>query len=185
VLISLGQPVARLPSAPPGDIIENRPGALGAGSTNHAFQRVLSHETARFSGDDRGGNSFGNLWAGHRIAHAADTKRHIHASPAEAMRSPRETEMFVTALRVGIDPEGKDYMAVVDVDPASKTYSKVVHRVMMPQAGDELHHFGWNACASCHASSERARRYLIVPGIRSGRIHVIDAVEPRSAKMPR
>jgi selenium-binding protein 1 len=48
----------------------------------------------------------------------------------------------------------------------------------MPYAGDELHHFGWNACSSCfcpyspHPHMER--RYLIVPGLRSSRIHVID-----------
>ncbi len=76
------------------------------------------------------------------------------------MRSPREKELFVTALRVGIEPDGKDYLAVVDVDPQSPTYSQVVHRVMMPHSGDELHHFGWNACASCHADPDKARRVL-------------------------
>ena len=48
----------------------------------------------------------------------------------------------------------------------------------MPHAGDELHHFGWNACSSClcpyapHPHMER--RYLIVPGINSSRIHILD-----------
>jgi selenium-binding protein 1 len=48
----------------------------------------------------------------------------------------------------------------------------------MPNSGDELHHFGWNACSSClcpfapHAHVER--RYLIVPGLRSSRIHILD-----------
>ena len=71
-----------------------------------------------------------------------------------------------------------DAIAVVDVDPASKSYSRVVGQVDMPNAGDELHHFGWNACSSClspyapHAHMER--RYLIVPGLRSSRIHIID-----------
>ncbi len=112
-----------------------------------------------------------------RGADKASQKRAIYASPVEAMKAPREKEMFVTALRVGIDTKGTDYLAVVDVDPASKNYSKVVHRVMMPTPGDELHHFGWNACSSCHADPDKSRRYLIVPGIRSGRIHVIDAAE--------
>ena len=87
-----------------------------------------------------------------------------YASPAEAMRSPRKREVFVTALRVGIDDAKPDYLATVDVDPASPTYSKVVHRLAMPNVGDELHHFGWNACSSCHADpsqvaplSDRAR----------------------------
>ena len=46
----------------------------------------------------------------------------------------------------------------------------------LTQTGDELHHFGWNACSSClcpyvpHPHMER--RYLIVPGLRSSRIHI-------------
>jgi methanethiol oxidase len=113
----------------------------------------------------------------------ADGKCRTYASPKEAMSSPRETDLFVTALRVGIDANGHDYLATVDVDPASPTYSKVVHRLAMPNAGDELHHFGWNACSSCHVDASKQRRYLIVPGFRSGRIHVIDAANPRAATM--
>lgn len=47
--------------------------------------------------------------------------------------------------------------------------------------------FGWNACSSSlspltgHAFLER--RYLIIPGIRSSRIYVIDAKEPLKAKI--
>jgi selenium-binding protein 1 len=69
-------------------------------------------------------------------------------------------------------------MAVLDVDPESKAYGNVVGRVDMPFAGDELHHFGWNACSSClcpyapHPHMER--RYLIVPGLRSSRVHILD-----------
>jgi selenium-binding protein 1 len=53
-----------------------------------------------------------------------------------------------------------------------------VHRLDMPNVGDELHHFGWNACSSAlcppapHPHLER--RYLIVPGLRSSRIYVVD-----------
>jgi hypothetical protein len=36
----------------------------------------------------------------------------------------------------------------VDVIPKSKTYSQIVHQVIMPNKGDEFHHFGWNACSS-------------------------------------
>ena len=53
----------------------------------------------------------------------------------------------------------------------------MIHRLKMPHTGDELHHFGWNACASCHG--ERARRFLVVPGLVSGRIHVIDTEDQR------
>lgn len=106
-----------------------------------------------------------------------------YASPQEAIKAPREKDLFVTALRVGIEGGRNDYLATVDVDPASPTYSTVVSRLAMPHAGDELHHFGWNACSSCHADPAHARRYLIVPGLKSGRIHVIDAANPRDLKM--
>ena len=40
-----------------------------------------------------------------------------------------------------------DAIAVLDLDRPS-SYGQVIHRVdMVP--GDELHHFGWNACSSC------------------------------------
>jgi selenium-binding protein 1 len=117
---------------------------------------------------------------GHEHAGAAECR--TYASPAEAIASPRETDLFVTALRVGINDKQPDYLAVVDVDPASKTYSQVVHRAMMPTPGDELHHFGWNACSSCHGPKGAMRRYLIVPGLKSGNIYVLDAENPRALK---
>ena len=58
----------------------------------------------------------------------------------------------------------------------------------MPNAGNELHHFGWNACSAAlcpyspHPHVER--RYLLVPGLRSSRIHVIDTKpDPREPKI--
>lgn len=112
--------------------------------------------------------------------HGAEEKTPGFASPAEAMKSPRETVLFVTC--VSIDPKKPDYLAVVDVDPTSTTYGKVVHRLRMPNLGDELHHFGWNICSSCHGKPGD-RRYLVVPGLKSGRIHIIDAKNPRDLKM--
>ena len=47
-----------------------------------------------------------------------------------------------------------------------------------PQGGNELHHFGWNACSShlCpYAPNPHIeRRYLVVPGTHSSRIHILD-----------
>src|SRR4029077_18173654 len=74
-----------------------------------------------------------------------------------------------------------DYLATIDVDPASKTYSQVIHRLKMPNIGDELHHFGWNACAGCHGKCER--RYLILPGLVSSRIHIVDTQNPSEPKL--
>ena len=74
------------------------------------------------------------------------------------------------------------------VDPKSKSYSTIIGNVAMPNVGDELHHFGWNACSSClcpnapHAHVER--RYLVVPGLRSSRIHILDTKpDPRQPKI--
>src|SRR5579863_3070812 len=60
--------------------------------------------------------------------------------------------------------------------------------VTMPNKGDEFHHFGWNACSSAlsplagHAFVER--RYLIIPGIRSSRIYVVDTKpDPTKARI--
>ncbi|HEV3137551.1 MAG TPA: selenium-binding family protein [Pirellulales bacterium] len=113
----------------------------------------------------------------------AQSQCRTYASPQEAMLAPREKEVIVTALRVGINAEQPDYLATVDTDPDSPSYGKIVNRMVMPNVGDELHHFGWNACSSCHGDPTKARRYLIVPGLRSGRIYVIDALEPRDLKL--
>src|SRR6202166_4328931 len=101
----------------------------------------------------------------------------FYPSPKLAGQAPAEKLAYVAALNAngGKQP---DALVVVDVDPSSKKYGKVVGRVDMPNVGDELHHFGWNACSSAlcpyapHPHVER--RYLIVPGLRSSRIHVID-----------
>jgi selenium-binding protein 1 len=113
-------------------------------------------------------------------AHDAPAGR-TFATPADAMSGPRETLLYVTAVHTGEGVRSPDYLATVDVDPGSPNYSRVVHRLPMPNIGDELHHFGWNACASCHG--ERARRYLIVPGLGSSRIHVIDTRDPAAPRM--
>jgi selenium-binding protein 1 len=103
-----------------------------------------------------------------------------------AMEAPQETLAYVAT----IDPTrtSPDALAVIDVDPASASYGRQAGQLDMPNAGDELHHFGWNACSSClcpyspHPHMER--RYLIVPGLRSSRIHVIDTkTDPRAPKI--
>jgi selenium-binding protein 1 len=93
------------------------------------------------------------------------------------MEVPPEKLAYVALLNSKL--EGRpDAMAVSHVDPGSANYSRVVGQVEMPNVGDELHHFGRNACSSClspyapHAHMER--RYLIVPGLGSSRIHILD-----------
>lgn len=106
-----------------------------------------------------------------------------YATPQEAMRAEPERLLYTVALYAGTGVEESDYLATVDVDPASPTYSRVIHRTPMPNVGDELHHFGWNACSSCHGEEHKQRRYLIVPGQRSGRIHVLDTAEERAPRL--
>lgn len=100
----------------------------------------------------------------------------FHASPELAMQAPAEE--FAYTLLLSPDFSRPDALAVIDVKPGSSTYGKIVHTVTMPNTGDEFHHFGWNACSSSlspltgHAFLER--RFLIIPGLRSSRIYVID-----------
>ncbi|GMP78126.1 hypothetical protein CsSME_00034177 [Camellia sinensis var. sinensis] len=72
------------------------------------------------------------------------------SSPLAAMSGPRESLIYVTCVYTGTGMEKLDYLATVDVDPNSQTYSKVIHRLPMPHISDELHHSGWNACSSCY-----------------------------------
>ena len=110
----------------------------------------------------------------------------FYPSPRMAMKAPAEKFAYVAAF----DPtrQKPDAIAVVDVDPGSKTYANILGNVEMPSLGDELHHFGWNACSSClcpnapHPHVER--RYLVVPGLRSSRIHILDTKpDPRHPKI--
>ena len=101
----------------------------------------------------------------------------FYPTPKMAMLAAPEKLAYVALLSAKTDGTS-DAMGVVDLDPASQTYGTLVGRVDMPHAGDELHHFGWNACSSClcphspHPHMER--RYLVVPGMRSSRIHILD-----------
>jgi len=94
-----------------------------------------------------------------------------------------EKVLYTMTLYVGTDVEEPGYLATVEVGPESSTYSQVVHRTTMPNLGDELHLFGWNACSSCHGDESKSRRFLIVPGQRSSRIHGIDAADERAPKI--
>ena len=108
----------------------------------------------------------------------------FYPSPRLAAQAPPEKLAYVVTLNTEGNGRG-DALCVLDVNPRSPSYSQVVGRLEMPNAGDELHHFGWNACSSAlcpyapHPHVER--RYLLVPGLRSSRIHVIDTKpDPRT-----
>jgi selenium-binding protein 1 len=106
-----------------------------------------------------------------------------YASPEEAMKADPEKLLYTIALYEGTGVAQPDYLATVDVDPNSPTYSRVIHRTNMPKVGDELHHFGWNACSSCHDDEGKSRRFLVIPGNRSSRIHIVDTEDERAPKL--
>src|SRR5712691_10315492 len=87
-----------------------------------------------------------------------------YASPEEARKADPEKILYTVALYMGTDVHEPDYLATIDVDPHSSTYSQVIHRTVMPHVGDELHHFGWNACSSCHSDESKSRNFLVIPG---------------------
>ena len=111
----------------------------------------------------------------------------FYPSPRMAMEAPAEQLAYVVTLNT-TDGQHPDALCVLDVAPGSRSPGRVLGRVDMPHTGDELHHFGWNACSSAlcpnapHPHVER--RYLIIPGLRSSRIYIVDTKpDPRQPKL--
>jgi len=111
----------------------------------------------------------------------------FYPSPRMAMQAAPERIAYVSLLNVGKNGK-RDAMGVIDVHPRSSTYGQFVGQVDFPHDNNELHHFGWNACSACLCRKTRTRiwsgRYLIVPGIGSSRIHILDTkVDPHHPKI--
>ena len=71
----------------------------------------------------------------------------FYASPREAAQAPPETLAYVATLNVGTNGDrAPDALSILDLDKGSDTFGQLVGRADMPNVGDELHHFGWNAC---------------------------------------
>ncbi|CAM02557.1 selenium-binding protein 1 [Saccharopolyspora erythraea NRRL 2338] len=101
----------------------------------------------------------------------------FYRTPAEAIAAPAEKLAYVVAFDRGA--QRPDALTAIGTDPESDGYGRVVGWTDLPTRGDELHHFGWNACSSSIAHAEHHagglhRRYLLLPGLRSSRIHVYD-----------
>jgi selenium-binding protein 1 len=111
----------------------------------------------------------------------------FYPSPAMASESPAESLAYVALLTPGVN--GKhDALGVVDADPDSPTYGSLISKLELPNGGNELHHFGWNACSShlcAYAPNPHMeRRYLVLPGTNSSRIHVVDThPNPRAPRL--
>lgn len=126
-----------------------------------------------------------HTWRKHHD-HASRPDPTFHATAKLAMEAP--VENYAYTLMLSPDFSKPDALAVIDVNPASDDYGTIVHTVTMPNKGDEFHHFGWNACSSAlspltgHAFLEC--RYLIIPGLRSSRIYIVDTnPHPTQAKI--
>jgi methanethiol oxidase len=111
----------------------------------------------------------------------------FYRTAADAIAAPPEELAYVVAFdRAG---QKNDAMTVIDLNPKSKTYGRVISWTDVPAKGDELHHFGWNACSSAfkhegHNMDGLQRRYLLVPGLRSSNIYVLDVgPDPRKPKL--
>ncbi len=111
----------------------------------------------------------------------------FYPTPQMAMEAPKENLAYVALLNPNQEGE-PDALGVIDVDPDSATYGQLVGKVDFPNSDNELHHFGWNACSShlcayaSHAHVER--RYLVVPGTGSTRIHIVDTKpDPRNPRL--
>jgi methanethiol oxidase len=110
----------------------------------------------------------------------------FYPSADMAMAAPPEDLAYVATINP--DGHGPDALTVLDVNPASATYGQPVGRLDFPNIGDELHHFGWNACSAslCPAMPHPhlERRYLLVPGLRSSRIYIVDTKpDPRQPQI--
>ena len=120
-------------------------------------------------------------------------------SRAAFTTSPQEKIVYLPCIIP--DKDRPDYLATVDVDPESPTYSTVISRLHFPYIGDEIHHTGWNACSSCYDDSTRSRSRLdtstkqsctismhifrlIVPGLGSDRVYIVDVkTDPFNPKL--
>ena len=111
----------------------------------------------------------------------------FYASPTLAAEASPEQLAYVAMIAAGGNGT-RDAIGVVDVDPSSTSFGRLVGQTDLPTGDNELHHFGWNACSShlCpyapHAHVER--RYLVVPGTGSSRIHILDTQpDPRRPEL--
>ncbi|XP_003384485.1 PREDICTED: selenium-binding protein 1-like isoform X1 [Amphimedon queenslandica] len=97
-----------------------------------------------------------------------------YATPLDAMKGPREKLLYIPCIYTNTATKKSDYLATIDCDPDSKDYGKVIHRLSMPYAEDEIHHTGWNACSSCFGDAGKKRNKLIMPSLASTRVYVIE-----------
>jgi len=81
----------------------------------------------------------------------------------------REKLLYVGTINQG-DEKNPDMLLVIGTDPDNPAeYGKLIHRLDLPNIGDEVHHFGYNA----------ARSKILIPGLFSSRMHIINLSDPK------
>jgi selenium-binding protein 1 len=118
-----------------------------------------------------------------------DPTFYLYRSAAEAAAAPTEELAYVVVFdRASASPAA---LTVVDVKESSPDFERVVGWADLPSRGNELHHFGWNACSSALMRTGHdmgpdglRRRFLLMPGLRSSRVTVFDThPDPRSPRL--
>jgi len=118
----------------------------------------------------------------------------FYPSAKLARQAPAERLAYVVTFdpqtALGKTKAGKpDSLVAVDVNPSSTSHGQIVGRLELGM-GNELHHFGWNACSAALCPSmphpHVERRYFIIPGLRSSRIFIVDTKpDPRNPTLVR
>lgn len=102
-------------------------------------------------------------WLAHAVTPGVD---HQFQPNTQFPYPPREELLYVGCVSVG--DQDPDFLAVVGANPDDPaTYGQIIHRVDMPDIGDELHHYGFNI----------TQTKLLVPGLFSGRLHLINIAD--------
>ena len=112
-------------------------------------------------------------------------RSHLLPHPGAAVAArPRNSPTLPPSIRPAGSRTPSRWSTATQTRPS---YGSVVGWAELPTAGNELHHFGWNACSSalCHEGHDQhnglERRYLLVPGIRSSTTYVLDTKpDPRN-----
>ncbi len=88
-------------------------------------------------------------------------------------RGGQEKFLYVVAINQG-SVAGPDMLLLIGTDPRdTTTFGKVFKRVDLPNVGDEVHHFNYSL----------AQDRLIIPGLFSNRIHVLDVTRPKEPRI--
>ncbi|VDN26503.1 unnamed protein product [Cylicostephanus goldi] len=112
-----------------------------------------------------------------------------YASPAEAMKAPKEKVLFVTCPHA--DGSGNDMLAAIDVDPDSETFCQVrscpklyFHTMVMKYtiAGGMLARRAMTN-RQRDVISKHFRTHIILPCLNSDRIYIVNVEDEKNIRI--